>query len=105
MSIYDDKLFLNTADAHLVALDARTGRVVWDVEVAAPTQRQYYSAPSLVVRGKVISGLQGCEFFVQQKCAITAHDAVTGKDVRRLGEPGRAQPYRDRRRHRQIVEA
>ena len=44
LSIYDDKVFLNTADAHLVALDARTGRVVWDVEVADPAQRQYYSA-------------------------------------------------------------
>jgi len=94
LSIYDDKIFLNTADAHLVALDARTGRVVWDVEVADPKQRLYYSTPSLVIRGKVISGLQGCEFFHQQKCAITAHDAGTGKELWRTstvahpGQPG-----------------
>jgi alcohol dehydrogenase (cytochrome c) len=94
LSIYDDRVFLNTADAHLVALDARTGRVVWDVEVADSRQRQYYSAPALVVRGKVISGLQGCEYFYQQKCAITAHDAGTGKELWRTstiaapGEPG-----------------
>src|SRR6185503_19791497 len=36
LSLYDDKVFLNTADAHLVALDARTGNVAWDVEVADP---------------------------------------------------------------------
>ena len=94
LSLYDDKIFLNTADAHLVALDARTGRVVWDVEVADPKQRLYYSAPALVVRGKVISGLQGCEYFHQQKCAITAHDASTGKELWRTstvahpGQPG-----------------
>ena len=94
LSIYEDKVFLNTADAHLVALNARTGNVVWDVEVADSAQRLYFSAPSLVVRGKVISGLQGCEFFRQQKCAITAHDARSGKElwrtstVARPGEPG-----------------
>ncbi len=94
LSIYEDKIFVNTADAHLVALNARTGDVVWDVEVADPKQRLYYSAPSLVIRGKVISGLQGCEFFQQQKCAITAHDARTGKELWRTstvahpGQPG-----------------
>lgn len=94
LSIYQDKVFLNTADAHLVALDARTGRVVWDVEVASPDQRLYFSAPSLVAKGKVISGLQGCEFFNQQKCAITGHDAATGKELWRTstvahpGQPG-----------------
>ena len=34
LSIYGDKVFLNTADAHVVALDANTGEVVWDTEVA-----------------------------------------------------------------------
>src|SRR5262249_6142224 len=53
LSIYEDKVFLNTADAHVVALDARSGRVVWDVEVADPQQHFYYSAPSLIVKGKV----------------------------------------------------
>jgi len=94
LSLYDDKIFLNTADAHLVALDARTGNVVWDVQVADPKQGFYYSAGSLVVRDKVISGLQGCEYFHVEKCAITAHDARTGKElwrtatIARPGEPG-----------------
>jgi alcohol dehydrogenase (cytochrome c) len=94
LSIYDDKIFVNSGDAHLVALDARTGNVVWDVPVAGPKQRFSYSAPALVVRGKVISGLQGCEYFYQDKCAITAHDAGTGKELWRTstiahpGQPG-----------------
>jgi alcohol dehydrogenase (cytochrome c) len=94
LSIYDDKIFLNTADGHLVALDARTGRVVWDVAVADPKLRYYFAAPALVVRGKVISGLQGCERFHMEKCAITAHDARTGRELWRTstiahpGQPG-----------------
>jgi alcohol dehydrogenase (cytochrome c) len=94
LSIYDDKIFVNTSDAHLVALDARTGDVVWDVQVADPARRFYYSAGALVVRGKVISGLQGCENFYEEKCAITAHDAKTGKELWRTstiahpGQPG-----------------
>jgi alcohol dehydrogenase (cytochrome c) len=94
LSIYDDKIFLNTADAHVVALDARTGSVVWDTAVGGPRQRFSYSAPALVVRGKVISGLQSCEYFYQEKCAITAHDARTGKELWRTstiahpGQPG-----------------
>jgi glucose dehydrogenase len=34
LAIYDDKLFMTTGDAHALALDARTGKVVWDVAVA-----------------------------------------------------------------------
>ena len=45
LSIYDDKIFLNTADAHLVALDARTGTVVWDVDGGRPRAAAIYSAP------------------------------------------------------------
>jgi alcohol dehydrogenase (cytochrome c) len=94
LSIYDDKVFLNTVDARLVALDARTGKVVWNVAVADPKKGFSFSAGSIVARGKVISGLQGCARFFEEKCAITAHDAQTGKElwrtstIARPGEPG-----------------
>jgi alcohol dehydrogenase (cytochrome c) len=91
LSIYQDRILVNTGDAHIVALDARTGAVVWDVAVTDPGQRFTYSAPGLVVRGKIISGLQSCEYFYEQKCAITAHDARTGKELWRtstIAQPG-----------------
>ena len=93
LSIYEDKVYLNTADARIVAIDMRTGRKVWDVQVADPKQGFRYSAASLIARGKVISGLQNNNF-VQEKNAITAHDARTGKELWRTrtialpGEPG-----------------
>ena len=94
LSIFEDRILVNTGDAHIVALDARTGKVAWDTAVTDPNQRFTYSAPGLVVRGKIISGLQSCEFFYEQKCAITAHDARTGKELWRTptiahpGQPG-----------------
>jgi alcohol dehydrogenase (cytochrome c) len=93
LSIYDDKIYLNTADARIIALDMRTGRKIWDVQVADPKKGFRYSAASLIVRGKVISGLMNNNF-VQEKNAITAHDAMTGKELWRTrtialpGEPG-----------------
>ena len=94
LSIYDDKIFLNRNDAHLVALNARTGAVVWDVPVADPKLGFTFGAGSLIAHGKVISALSGCARFVEEKCAITAHDARTGKELWRVytipkkGEPG-----------------
>ena len=94
LSIYGDKILLNTADAHLVALDVRTGDVRWDVEVADPAKGFSYTSGAVVTRGKVISGLTGCSRFWDDGCFITAHDADTGRElwrtstVARPGEPG-----------------
>ena len=94
LSIYSDKVFLNTADAHLVALDANTGEVVWDVEVADAEKGFRFTSGAVVARGKVISGITGCQRFWDDGCFITAHDAETGRElwrtstVARPGEPG-----------------
>jgi alcohol dehydrogenase (cytochrome c) len=94
LSIYDDKVFLNTVDARLIALEARTGKIAWNVAVGDPKKGFSYSAGSIIARGKVISGLQGCARFYEDKCAITAHDAKTGKElwrtvtIARSGTPG-----------------
>jgi alcohol dehydrogenase (cytochrome c) len=91
MALYDDKLLLALSNAHLVALDARTGKVAWDVLM--PDGRGSSSGP-LVARGKVIQGMGGCSPYVEQKCFISAYDVATGKQlwrfhtVAREGEPG-----------------
>jgi len=84
LSLYGDKVFLNTVDARIVALDARSGRVVWNVQVADPKKGFSYQAGSIIAKGRVISGLQGCSLFFEEKCAITAHDANTGRELWRV---------------------
>ncbi len=93
-AIYQDKLFLPTRDSTMLALDARDGSVVWETQIVDPKLGYNNSAGPLVVRGKVIDGINGCERFREESCFITAHDATTGKEIwrrytiARPGEPG-----------------
>ncbi len=94
LALYEDKVFLSTKDAHLVALDARTGNTVWDTEIADYQLGYTNVAGPLVVDGKVVNGINGCQRFYEESCFITAHDADTGVEVWRTytvarpGEPG-----------------
>jgi alcohol dehydrogenase (cytochrome c) len=91
ISLYDDKLYIAMSNAHLVALDARTGKIAWDVVM--PDGRGSSSGP-LVAKGKVVQGMGGCSQYSEQKCFISAYDAKTGKQlwrfhtIAREGEPG-----------------
>jgi alcohol dehydrogenase (cytochrome c) len=94
IAIYQDKVFAATSDARLVALDARTGKKVWDVAIADPTKGFSNTSGPIVVRGKVIQGLQGCDRFREERCFISAYDSADGKllwkffTVAHTGEPG-----------------
>jgi alcohol dehydrogenase (cytochrome c) len=95
LAIYGDKLIVATTDARLVALDARTGRPVWDVRIADRTRGYSNTSGPIVADGKVIQGLQGCDRYIaDSRCFISAYDANTGKlvwrfyTIARNGEPG-----------------
>jgi len=94
IAIYGDRIFATTNDAHIVALDARAGKLVWDTAVADPRLGYTYTSGPIVVRGKVIAGITGCSRYKDDVCFITGHDAATGKElwrtstVARPGEPG-----------------
>jgi alcohol dehydrogenase (cytochrome c) len=87
-----DQIFVGTLDAHLIALDMRTGRVRWDVEVAAYKTANSITLAPLVVRDKVIIGIGGAEYGIRG--FLDAYDAKTGTRVWRFwtvpspGEPG-----------------
>src|SRR5262249_16416635 len=89
IAIFDDKIYLNTRDAHLVAVDARTGAIVWDREVADETKRYHYTSGPLIVKGKVVAGLNGCDHYKDDVCYITATDAETGKELWRTATVAR----------------
>lgn len=94
LAIYGDRIFGTTNDAHIVAVDARTGTLVWDTAVADSRLGYEYTSGPIVVRGKVIAGMTGCTRYKEDVCFITGHDAATGKElwrtstIARPGEPG-----------------
>jgi alcohol dehydrogenase (cytochrome c) len=94
IAIYGDKIFGTTFDAHIVALDARTGKLVWDTKVADSKLGYGYTSGPIVVRGIVMAGMAGCSHYKEDVCFITGLDAATGKErwrtstIARPGEPG-----------------
>ena len=80
LSMYDDKIYLNTADAHVVAIDARTGAEVWDADIDQGVGYQF-SSGSIVADGKVVSGLTGCGRYREESCYIVGLDADTGEEL------------------------
>jgi alcohol dehydrogenase (cytochrome c) len=86
-ALYNDKVYFATADAHVVALDAATGKVVWDTTVADYAKGYTFTVAPLAVKGKIVVGLSGAEF--PTRLYIEALDAETGKQVwRRYTIPG-----------------
>jgi alcohol dehydrogenase (cytochrome c) len=94
IAIYGNNIIHATTDARLVAIDARTGETVWDVNIASPDVNFSNSSGPIVADGKIISGLASCQNYIEEDCVITAHDAVTGERVwefntiAQAGEPG-----------------
>ncbi len=94
IAIAGDTVILATPNAHLVALDARTGKAVWDRAVADEALGYRYTSGPIVVKGKIIAGITGCERYKDDVCFISAHDLQTGRELWRVstiarpGEPG-----------------
>ena len=91
MAIYQDTLIAATNDAHIIALDAKTGKLVWDHETADWTKGWRYTGGPFVVNGKIIQGMTGCGNAEPGGCFITGHDAKTGAElwrVQTIAHPG-----------------
>jgi alcohol dehydrogenase (cytochrome c) len=92
LAILGDTLFLATLDAHLIAIDARSGRELWKTQVAVTRSGYSMTLAPLVVKDKVIVGTGGGEYGIRG--FIAAYNADTGKEVWRFytipgpGEPG-----------------
>lgn len=92
VAIHGDTLFMTTLDAHLIAVDAKNGALLWNVEVAKPESGYAMSVAPLVIKDKVVIGTAGGEYGIRG--FIAAHDVKTGKEAWRFytipgpGEPG-----------------
>ena len=75
----EGKVFLQQADTTLVALDAKTGKKLWDVKNGNPKIGETNTQAPHVFKDKVITGISGGEFGVRG--FVAAYDINTGKQV------------------------
>ena len=82
VAAWEDKIYVGTIDGRLIALEARTGRKVWDVNTIDRTQPYTITGAPRVFKGKVLIGNGGAELGVRGY--ISAYDAATGEMVWRF---------------------
>jgi alcohol dehydrogenase (cytochrome c) len=92
VAILDGTVYVGTVDTRLVALDAESGIVRWETEVAENSLGYWMSGAPLAIDGKIIVGISGAEAGIRG--FIDAYDAATGDRLWRFytvpgpGEPG-----------------
>src|SRR5690348_5133043 len=79
LSYGDGKIILHQADTTLVALDAKTGKVVWQATNGDPKKGETGTSAPMIVKDKVLVGISGGEFGVP--CHVTAYNLSDGKMV------------------------
>jgi len=77
VAAYEDKVYVGTLDGRLIALDKRSGALVWSVLTADSTKPYAITSAPRIAKGLVIIGNAGAEFGVRGY--ISAYDAETGK--------------------------
>jgi alcohol dehydrogenase (cytochrome c) len=92
-AILGNRLVMATMDAHVLALDAKTGNVLWDVQAADYRLGYTFTVAPLAVKNEVIVGVSGGEYGIRG--FLDAYDVATGSRLWRFdtvpgpGEPGR----------------
>ena len=92
VALYDDLVLMATADCYVVALDAKSGEVVWETLIEDYESGYYMTLAPLVASGKVMVGVSGGEFgirgFVEALDARTGEKAWKSYTIPAPGEPG-----------------
>jgi alcohol dehydrogenase (cytochrome c) len=97
LAIGGNKLIFPTIDMHIIALDIKTGKKVWDVVTDDYKSERTYNSGPLVVKDKVLVGAGNCSpgsankedgkvagYYPPGGCFITGHDLETGKELWRF---------------------
>ena len=77
VAAYGDKVFMGTLDARLIALDAKTGKKVWDTQIANPELGYSETMAPTAVNGKILIGTNGGEYGIRG--FVKAYDANSGR--------------------------
>jgi PQQ-dependent dehydrogenase (methanol/ethanol family) len=77
VAIHGNHLIMGTLDAKLVALDAKTGKLVWETQIEDPEKGYSETMSPTVVEDKVLIGTNGGEYGIRG--FVKAYEAATGK--------------------------
>jgi PQQ-dependent dehydrogenase (methanol/ethanol family) len=77
VAAYGDKVFMGTLDARLIALNAKTGKKVWDTQIADPELGYSETMAPTAVNGKILIGTNGGEYGIRG--FVKAYDANSGR--------------------------
>jgi alcohol dehydrogenase (cytochrome c) len=92
LAVLDNHVYLASLDGYLVCLNANTGAMVWETQVADPAKAYSLSLAPLIVNRSVVVGVGGAEYVIRG--FVAAYDAETGKKqwqfdtIPGAGEPG-----------------
>ena len=79
VALFDGKVYVSAIDAHVYALDAKTGKQLWKTKIAEWKEGYSITSAPSVVNGIVMSGMTGGEYGVRG--FVVGLDAQTGKEV------------------------
>ena len=77
VAILGETLYMSTLDAHLVAIDGRSGSLRWNQEVADHRSGYSKTAAPLIVKDRIVTGIAGGEYGIRG--FLDAYDADTGE--------------------------
>ena len=90
VAAWKGKIYLGALDGRLIALDSKTGKVVWSIQTTDPKEPYTITQTPRIVKGMVVIGNAGAEYTCRGY--VSAYDAVTGKMKWRFytvpGKPG-----------------
>ncbi len=79
VAVYGDMVYLGTLDAKLLALDAKTGKLIWEQQIADPEIGYSETMAPTAVNGKILIGTNGGEYGIRG--FVKAFDAKTGQNL------------------------
>jgi PQQ-dependent dehydrogenase (methanol/ethanol family) len=79
VAIHGPHLFMGTLDAKLISLDAKTGKLLWETQIADPEKGYSETMAPTVVEDKVLIGTNGGEYGIRG--FVKAFDAASGKEL------------------------
>ena len=80
LALYGNHVYHLTGDAHIIAVDARTGELAWESRTADYHDGISHSSGAMIIKGNVVSGRTCSPSSLEARCFVAAHDSDNGTE-------------------------